>query len=324
MGMSCDTCQHNNRLEIDREIIQGKSYQSIANTYGVSAQAIRRHKESGHITRQLVQAMAVKQADESLDLMGELESVLETAKEILQRSLDRDTLSGDSVALRSLGEVRASLELVAKISAYLMETQRNPEDEQAETDMQFREHITRLNDAELGLFQLLLEKLNGKYDKVILREGKEGRYRSAGEILKLQDVTEESRPFLEWAKKHGESGESGDKGGNDKFHIPSRSERATDKIEIQERKAMKEGKPYQGMDLDLTIESDGSEPIGNPDPAPKKMTRTKKPAQGVKPVEPITIPGARNKRLARIARQKAGIGDIARRANRRPNLLVSH
>lgn len=47
MGQTCTICNSSKRLEIDRELCRGKSYQMIANAYNVSWQAVRRHYQNG-------------------------------------------------------------------------------------------------------------------------------------------------------------------------------------------------------------------------------------------------------------------------------------
>ena len=68
------------------------------------------------------------------------------------------------------------------------------------------------------------------------------------------------------------------------------------------------------MDQDLDVDSRPIESIANGKPTPMKRTKKPKP-QRVKPIEPETISGPKNKREARIARRKSGIDGIRQKAN---------
>ena len=72
MGMACS---HPRRLEIDRELVQGKSPSKIARNYGVNSQAVWRHAHN-HLSRQLVQAYDKKELAESMDLLSRIEDIL--------------------------------------------------------------------------------------------------------------------------------------------------------------------------------------------------------------------------------------------------------
>lgn len=117
MAMTCTICNHNNRLEIDREIVQGKSLQMIAKEFGVDWQAVRRHKE-GHLSRQLVGAYERKSEQWAMDLLDHLRDIVDKAELIFKRNFAKDTTTSDIVALNALREQRGTFELLAKIVAY--------------------------------------------------------------------------------------------------------------------------------------------------------------------------------------------------------------
>lgn len=55
MPRVCTICTHPQRVEIDKAIVAGESIQTIANRFPVSAQAVKRHRDS-HLVDQLVRA----------------------------------------------------------------------------------------------------------------------------------------------------------------------------------------------------------------------------------------------------------------------------
>lgn len=129
MGLSCSVCNHSKRLEIDREIAQGKSYSGIARSYGLHNEAVRRHAEN-HLSRQLRQAYELKEREHGMDLLNRIDEILNKAESIFQRNYDKGK---DKIALQALSEQRNTIELLAKVSYYLHEAKRlEAEAQQAE------------------------------------------------------------------------------------------------------------------------------------------------------------------------------------------------
>jgi hypothetical protein len=117
MSRVCQICNHPKRIDIDRDLVSGKSLTIIANSYGVDWQAVRRHKE-GHLSRQLVQAYEKKSEAWAMDLLDHLRDIVNKAEAIFQRNYDKNTTPSDIVALNALREQRGTFELLAKIIAY--------------------------------------------------------------------------------------------------------------------------------------------------------------------------------------------------------------
>jgi len=117
MPRVCIICNHPNRLDIDRLLVQGHGYQKIANIYGVSWQSVRNHAQ-GHLSRQLVQAYEKKSEAWAMDLLDHLRDIVNKAEAIFQRNYDKNTTTSDIVALNALREQRGTFELLAKIVAY--------------------------------------------------------------------------------------------------------------------------------------------------------------------------------------------------------------
>ena len=72
-GGQCTICNHPQRVEIDKALIAGVSYRAIARQYGVSREAVGRHKRNGHIAEQIEKAARKKEIKRA----GEIASVVE-------------------------------------------------------------------------------------------------------------------------------------------------------------------------------------------------------------------------------------------------------
>ena len=176
MTMVCQVCNHPKRLEIDRELVQGKSHQKIAKQFGVDAQAVWRHSRN-HLSYQLSKAYETKELGESMDLLARIDQIINRAEQIFQRNYDKESLSGDTLALKALSEQRSTIELLARISAFLhesraMELQRSQgsyeERRKAEEQEYIEKVLDRLNPAEADLWCSLLEKIHGSRDDQIV------------------------------------------------------------------------------------------------------------------------------------------------------------
>jgi hypothetical protein len=118
--MVCKICSHQNRLEIDREIVAGQPHTKIGKKYGVTNQSVRNHA-ARHLSRQLLQSYERKGRLVSDELVDQFEGLFVKARELHEKSLARDSLSGDNLALRALGEQRAILDTMCRIMALLVE-----------------------------------------------------------------------------------------------------------------------------------------------------------------------------------------------------------
>lgn len=166
MPQSCRICNHPERLQIDREIIDGKSKSGIASRHGVPAHSVSYHAEN-HLSRQLTQAYEKRSLAESADLMGRIDKIIDRAEQIFSRNYERDTATGDLTALKALGEQRCTIELLAKISAYLhearlLELQSNRDHLQQEREAEYSEQLKRLTLEELDVLQYLQAKMEGE------------------------------------------------------------------------------------------------------------------------------------------------------------------
>lgn len=113
----CRVCSHPQRPEIDRRLAQGTTNPTIAAEFGMSRDSVRRHRDR-HLSAALKAvatrretAGAVKASDRAEELYVKAYGILEAAEEAKQGSL----------ALAAIKELRATVELLAKLSGELDE-----------------------------------------------------------------------------------------------------------------------------------------------------------------------------------------------------------
>lgn len=120
MPPKCTICTHPKRAEIDASILTpGASLRSVAQKFGVSADALGRHQRNGHIMRVVKQAAEIRAVKETREevaigetLLGKMDTLLATANRLLASAEAQDDLRA---AAPLLGQVRQTLESIAKI-----------------------------------------------------------------------------------------------------------------------------------------------------------------------------------------------------------------
>ncbi len=116
MGRRCTVCTHPKRDEIDRALIAGEPYRDIARRYGLSKDALRRHRE--HIPKELARSREAEEVARADELLGQVQELRDRALSILdkaERSKDLRT------ALQAIREARQCVELLAKLAGELSE-----------------------------------------------------------------------------------------------------------------------------------------------------------------------------------------------------------
>lgn len=112
MPRTCTICSHPNRDEIDRALVDGVSFRTIAHQWGVSADALKRHKKD-HLPAALAQAKQAAQVANGDDLLSRIEALQQKTLSILSKAESQ----GDNVtALKAIAEARRNLELVAELT----------------------------------------------------------------------------------------------------------------------------------------------------------------------------------------------------------------
>ena len=172
MTQVCAICQHTQRLDIDRAIISCKSKASIAREYSVSESSLSNHGKN-HLSRQLVQAFEKRDALESMNLLGSIETLLSRTSAILDKA---ESKKNYGIALKAIREMRGSYELLSKI-AFSLHQARLSELElervrSGETDMAEQEdnekRLKILTNEELDIYFYILKKLDTQDKKAEL------------------------------------------------------------------------------------------------------------------------------------------------------------
>jgi transcriptional regulator with XRE-family HTH domain len=166
----CSICNCRDRLQIDREVVEGHSYEAIARRFGVSSGSISNHARV-HLSRQLVAAYEKKELTEGLDLLSRIDKILSRAEAIFERNFKKHH---DVTALKALGEQRQTIDMLARIAQYLHEAraaelQSKQSDDEARHEGELQEFASlicdRLTPAELDLFEKLSAKIRGETDQ---------------------------------------------------------------------------------------------------------------------------------------------------------------
>lgn len=116
MPRTCTICTHPERSKIDRALLDGEAYRTIAKRYGAGPSAVLRHRE--HLPSELVKAQAAEEVAHADNLLEQVKSLQTRALSIL----DRADLAGDlRTALSAIREARGNLELLAKLLGELQQ-----------------------------------------------------------------------------------------------------------------------------------------------------------------------------------------------------------
>lgn len=188
----CSICTHPKRLSIDQEIVSGRSLRSIAAMFNVSYDSLYRHAKD-HLTRQLTKAWEIKSMNEDNKLLQKIDSIIERAEDIFQRNYEAGK---DLTALKSLTEIRGTIELLSKISYQSLQSQlaqvelerQRKLDEQGSDGWNYMESLSILTDAELNLFGQLLRKLKtGNKNKIIRKTPQNFSFDDFSDLLDGQE-----------------------------------------------------------------------------------------------------------------------------------------
>ena len=116
MSRTCTVCAHPDKEAINKELVNGTPYRHIAARFDTSTGALQRHKQD-HLPVALAMAKEAEEVAQADDLLGQLVGLQGKALSIL----DTAEQAGDlRVALAALREVRATMELVGKVTGELV------------------------------------------------------------------------------------------------------------------------------------------------------------------------------------------------------------
>ena len=166
MTMICKICNHNDRLEIDRDLVKGKSLSTIARKYSVSTDSLRNHKNK-HLSRQLVQAWDTKLNAEGSSLLEDITELIDKTKGILDIAEAKEQLG---TSLQAIREIRESYKLLSQIAFSLAQAKQDEliiaqmerkELDEAEAKQRLDSMREKLTDREFDLYLFLTMKING-------------------------------------------------------------------------------------------------------------------------------------------------------------------
>ena len=115
MPRTCTACSHPQRPEIDRALVDGGTYRTIADRFGLSETALKRHK-SDHLPGHVAKAQEAKQVADADDLLKQLKALRNKAISILQQAEQ----AGDfRTALMGIREARGCIETLMEVEGEL-------------------------------------------------------------------------------------------------------------------------------------------------------------------------------------------------------------
>ncbi len=110
MSPRCSVCDHRQRGDIDRALVEGGSVRDVARRFGVGRNAVHRHRKGGHIAEALAKASEAADVARGDDLLARVRGLEDRALRILDRAERAGELR---VALRAIAEVRSTIKLLA-------------------------------------------------------------------------------------------------------------------------------------------------------------------------------------------------------------------
>lgn len=132
-GGQCTICNHSQRVEIDKALVEGETLRNVAKRFDVSYSSVGRHKRNGHIAEQIAKAARkkeIKQAGEIASVVEEKERrevadadrLLRVVEGLLAECLRmvKDAQVGDEgTKLRAVREARETAKLLLEVQGEL-------------------------------------------------------------------------------------------------------------------------------------------------------------------------------------------------------------
>ena len=116
MPQTCSICRHSERGAINGALVDGEPFRHIAERTGTSTTALQRHKKE-HMPVSLALAKEAGDVAQADDLLAKLVDLQDKALNILGRAEQCGDLR---TALMAVREVRATMELVGKVTGELI------------------------------------------------------------------------------------------------------------------------------------------------------------------------------------------------------------
>jgi len=118
MPRVCTACNHPSKVEIDRMLVEGEPYRSIAKQFSLSDAAVYRHKS--HLNGTLLKAKEAKEIAQADNLLEQVRNLQTRALNILSKTEEAEDWRAATGAIR---EARGCLELLGKLAGELQEGQ---------------------------------------------------------------------------------------------------------------------------------------------------------------------------------------------------------
>ncbi len=116
MPRKCSICEHEQKAEINRLLLEGEPYRKVSIRFGTSVGALQRHKE--HLPIKMVTAQAAVETVVADSLLDQVKALLVKANSILTQAEQAGDLR---TALQGVREARSCLELLARLQGELQQ-----------------------------------------------------------------------------------------------------------------------------------------------------------------------------------------------------------
>ena len=118
MGRTCTVCSHKDVEEINRLLLCSDSYRDIARRFGLSKDALARHKES-HIPDLLSKSHDIKETVAADNLLAQLQEARTSALDLLDKAIAAGDTKVYGPPSSYLSEIRQQIKLWAELEGRL-------------------------------------------------------------------------------------------------------------------------------------------------------------------------------------------------------------
>jgi len=118
MGRQCTVCAHKDLEEINRLLLCSDSYRDIARQFGLSKDALARHKES-HIPKELLKSNDIQEVAKADVLLVQLGEIREKTLSLLDKAEQAADTRVYGAPVAYLREVREQFKLIAELEGRL-------------------------------------------------------------------------------------------------------------------------------------------------------------------------------------------------------------
>ncbi len=116
MDLRCSLCQHTEKEAINKALLEGESFRSIAKRYGTSAATLVRHKK--HLPVVMLKAQEAGEVAQADGLLAQVDELRTKAWSLLNAA---EQVGDLRTALAGIREARSCLELLGKLAGELQD-----------------------------------------------------------------------------------------------------------------------------------------------------------------------------------------------------------